>query len=47
VLLGCAGLSDVAAEISRGIGAPAIDGVAPAVKMVETLVTLGLKGRAR
>jgi allantoin racemase len=47
VLLGCAGLSDVAADISRKIGAPAIDGVAPAVKMVESLISLGLPGRAR
>ena len=46
VLLGCAGLSDAAAAISREIGAPAIDGVAPALKMVESLVALGLPGRA-
>ena len=46
VLLGCAGLSDVAADISKQIGAPAIDGVAPAVKLVEALVTLGLRRRA-
>jgi|ERR1700677_8980 allantoin racemase len=46
VLLGCAGLSDVAADISKEIGAPAIDGVAPAVKMVESLISLGLRGRA-
>jgi allantoin racemase len=46
VLLGCAGLSDVAADISKEIGAPAIDGIAPAVKMVESLISLGLPGRA-
>jgi allantoin racemase len=46
VLLGCAGLSDVAADISRQIGAPAIDGIAPAVKLVESLIALGLPGRA-
>jgi allantoin racemase len=46
VLLGCAGLSDAAAAMSRELGAPAIDGVAPAVKMVESLVALGLPGRA-
>ena len=46
VLLGCAGLSDVAADISKEIGAPAIDGGAPAVKMVESLISLGLRGRA-
>ncbi len=47
VLLGCAGFSDAAADISREIGVPALDGVAPAVKMVESLVALGLAGRAR
>jgi len=47
VLLGCAGMSDVAAEITREIGAPAIDGVAAAVKMVEALVSLGLGARGR
>ena len=44
VLLGCAGFSDAAADISREIGVPAIDGVAPAVKMVESLISLGLWG---
>lgn len=47
VLLGCAGLSDATADISREIRAPALDGVAPAVKMVESLIALGLPGRAR
>jgi allantoin racemase len=47
VLLGCAGLSNVAASLSRELGVPAIDGVAPAVKTVESLVALGLPGRAR
>jgi allantoin racemase len=47
VLLGCAGMSDAAAEITREIGAPAIDGVAAAVKMVEALVSLGLGARGR
>ena len=47
VLLGCAGMSDVAADITRELGAPAIDGVAAAVKMVEALVSLGLGARRR
>jgi allantoin racemase len=43
VLLGCAGMADLATDITARIGAPAIDGVAAAVKMVESLVSLGLK----
>jgi allantoin racemase len=41
VVLGCAGMADFTAFVTRAIGAPAIDGVAAAVKLVETLVTLG------
>jgi allantoin racemase len=47
VLLGCAGLSDMTSDLSRELGAPTIDGVAPAVKMVESLIALGLPRRAR
>ena len=47
VLLGCAGMSDVTASLSRELGLPAIDGVAAAVKTVESLIALGLPGRAR
>ena len=43
VLLGCAGMADLAAEIERQIGVPVIDGVAAAVKQAEALVGLGLK----
>jgi allantoin racemase len=43
VLLGCAGMADLVADVTARIGAPAIDGVAAAVKMVESLVALGLK----
>ncbi|QIE54378.1 aspartate/glutamate racemase family protein [Pikeienuella piscinae] len=42
VLLGCAGMSDLMAQVSREIGAPAIDGVSAGVKFVEALVGLGL-----
>ncbi|MCF3934750.1 aspartate/glutamate racemase family protein [Acuticoccus sp. M5D2P5] len=42
VLLGCAGMADLTARISREIGAPAVDGVAAGVKFVESLVALGL-----
>jgi allantoin racemase len=42
VVLGCAGMADFAAFVTRAIGAPVIDGVGAAVKLVEMLVALGL-----
>lgn len=42
VLLGCAGMADLAAHIAREVGVPVIDGVTAAVKLAETLVGLGL-----
>jgi len=42
VVLGCAGMADLATWISRETGVPVIDGVAAAVKFAEALVTLGL-----
>jgi allantoin racemase len=42
IVLGCAGMADLAADISREIGAPVVEGVTAAVKLVEMLVTLGL-----
>jgi allantoin racemase len=42
IVLGCAGMADLCARISREIGAPVIDGVAAAVKLVEAIVGLGL-----
>lgn len=42
IVLGCAGMTDLAEEIQRDIGAPVIDGVAAAVKFVEALVSLRL-----
>ncbi|MCR9176898.1 MAG: aspartate/glutamate racemase family protein [Alphaproteobacteria bacterium] len=43
VLLGCAGMTDLAAALSAETGVPVIDGVAAAVKFAEALVGLGLK----
>lgn len=43
VLLGCAGMSDLSVLIAEQIGAPAIDGVTAGVKIVEALVSLGVK----
>jgi allantoin racemase len=43
VLLGCAGMADLQRAIAEELGIPVVDGVAAAVKMVEGLVTLGLR----
>jgi allantoin racemase len=42
IVLGCAGMTDLCANLSRDIGIPVIDGVTAAVKVVESLVALGL-----
>jgi allantoin racemase len=49
VVLGCAGMADLAARLSEQHGVPVVDGVASAVKLAEALGVLGLKtskGRA-
>lgn len=43
IILGCAGMTDFAASLSRQFGVPVIDGVAAAVKLVEALIGLGLR----
>lgn len=43
IVLGCAGMADLANRLSRQHGLPVIDGVAAAVKLAEGLSTLGLK----
>ncbi len=43
IVLGCAGMADLATSLSQKHGLPVIDGVACAVKLCESLVTLGLK----
>ena len=43
VVLGCAGMTDLTQRFSREFGLPVIDGVAAAVKLVESLVSLGLR----
>jgi len=42
IVLGCAGMADLAADIQRQVGVPVIDGVGAAVKIVEALVGLGI-----
>ena len=43
VLLGCAGMTDLASALTEETGVPVIDGIAAAVKFAEALVGLGLK----
>jgi allantoin racemase len=43
IVLGCAGMADLAAALSRTHGLPVVDGVAAAVKLAESVVALGLK----
>jgi allantoin racemase len=42
IVLGCAGMADLAAALQREFGLPVIDGVGAAVKQAEALVSLGL-----
>jgi allantoin racemase len=47
IVLGCAGMADLAAALSRKFGVPVIDGVAAAVKQAEALVGLKLSTSRR
>lgn len=42
ICLGCAGMAGVTAAITEALGVPAVDGVAAAVGLAQTLVGLGL-----
>jgi allantoin racemase len=42
IVLGCAGMTRLAAELSAAFGVPVVDGVAAAIKQAEALVALGL-----
>ncbi|MEM6162179.1 allantoin racemase [Erwinia sp. P6884] len=42
IVLGCGGMATLARELTFELGIPVIDGVGAAVKMVESLVALGL-----
>jgi allantoin racemase len=42
IVLGCAGMAELTAELRREFGVAVIDGVAAAVKQAEALVSLGL-----
>jgi allantoin racemase len=41
IVLGCAGMAELAASLAREHGLPVVDGVAAAVKLAESLVALG------
>ena len=43
IVLGCAGMADLAAELAATHGLPVVDGVAAAVTLAEGLVRMGLK----
>jgi allantoin racemase len=43
IVLGCAGMADLAADLSREHGVPVVDGVVSAVKLAEGLSSLGLR----
>ena len=43
IVLGCAGMADLPAELSVHHGLPVVDGVAAAVMLVESLARLGLR----
>jgi allantoin racemase len=43
IVLGCAGMADLASALSQEHGVPVLDGVACAVRLAESLVALGLK----
>jgi allantoin racemase len=47
LVLGCAGMADLAGAISKALGVPVIDGVTVAVKLVEALVASGLRTSKR
>jgi allantoin racemase len=42
IVLGCAGLADLAAAVAADLGVPVIDGVGAATVLVQSLVTLGV-----
>lgn len=47
IVLGCAGLTHFVESMTAVLGVPVVDGVTVAIKMVEGLITLGLKTSKR
>ncbi len=42
IVLGCGGMADLAADLTKVLGVPVIDGVGVAVKFIEALASLGI-----
>ncbi|MGL4406870.1 MAG: aspartate/glutamate racemase family protein [Zoogloea sp.] len=42
IVLGCAGMADLTAELGQAVGLPVVDGVTAAVKLAESMHQLGL-----
>jgi allantoin racemase len=47
IVLGCAGMADLAPRMTAAVGVPVLDGVAAATKTVEGLVAMGLRKAGR
>ena len=47
IVLGCAGMTDLARDLEQKAGVPVLDGVACAVSLAESMVRLGLKTSKR
>jgi allantoin racemase len=47
IVLGCAGMADLATRLTAELGLPVIDGVAAATLQVQSLVTMGLRTGSR
>ena len=47
IVLGCAGMTDLARSLAEAVGVPVLDGVACAVGLAESLVRLGLRTSKR
>jgi allantoin racemase len=47
VVLGCAGMADLCADLTKAIGAPVVDGVRAATLQVQSLVTMALATNKR
>jgi allantoin racemase len=47
IVLGCAGMAALGAEVSKQVGVPVIDGVTAATLLVQSLITLGVRTSKR
>ncbi len=47
IVLGCAGMTDLARDLGKEAGVPVLDGVACAVALAESLIRIGLKTSKR